>query len=57
MRFGPPRTEFDSTPATDLAGYLAPAPIGPDELYPTPRRRTPFKDYSRMLTPAGGILL
>jgi hypothetical protein len=28
-----------------------------DELYPLPRRRSPFKDYVRMLTPEGGILI
>jgi hypothetical protein len=57
LRFVPPRVEFDPTLANELARYPAPTPTVADELYPLPRRRSPFKDYVRMLTPEGGILI
>src|SRR5450631_3056959 len=57
LRFVPPRVEFDPTMANELARYPAPAPTVADELYPLPRRRSPFKDYVRMLTSEGGILI
>jgi hypothetical protein len=57
LRFKPPRVEFDPTLANELARYPAPAPTVEDELYPIHRRRSPFKDYVRMLTPEGGILI
>jgi hypothetical protein len=57
LRFAPPRVEFDPTLANELARFPAPAPTVPDELYPIPRRRSPFKDYVRMLTSEGGILI
>jgi hypothetical protein len=56
-RLVPPRVEFDPTLANDLARYQLPAPTEANELYPIPRRRSPFKDYVRVLTPEGGILI
>ena len=57
LRFVPPRVDFDPTLANELARYPAPAPAVADELYPIRGRRSPFKDYVRMLTPEGGILI
>jgi hypothetical protein len=57
LRFVPPRVEFDPTLANELARYSAPTPTVADELYPLLRRRSPFKDYVRLLTPEGGILI
>ena len=57
MGFVPPRVEFDPTLANELAGYSAPPATMVDELYPIHSRRSPFKDYVRMLTPEGGILI
>jgi hypothetical protein len=57
LRFVQPRVEFDPTLANELARFPAPAPTMADEFYPLPRRRSPFKDYVRMLTPEGGILI
>jgi hypothetical protein len=57
LRFVPPRVEFDPTLANELARTPAPAPTVAAELYPIHGRRSPFKDYVRMLTPEGGILI
>jgi hypothetical protein len=57
LRFVPPRVEFDPTLTNELARYPAPAPPVADELTPIRGRRSPFKDYVRMLTPEGGILI
>jgi hypothetical protein len=57
LRFVPPRVEIDPTRANELARTPAPAPTVADQLYPIHGRRSPFKDYARMLTPEGGILI
>jgi hypothetical protein len=57
LRFAPPRVEFDPTLANELARYPAPPTTVAEELYPIHSRRSPFKDYVRMLTPEGGILI
>jgi hypothetical protein len=57
LRFVPPRVEFDPTLGNELARYPAPPATVVDELYPIHSRRSPFKDYVRMLTPEGGILI
>src|SRR5258707_13749664 len=57
LRFVPPRVEFDPTLANELARVAATSPAVADELYPIAGPRSPFKDYVRMLTPEGGILI
>jgi hypothetical protein len=58
LRFVPPRVEFDPTLANELARTPASPPtVVADELYPIRGRRSPFKNYVRMLTPEGGILI
>jgi hypothetical protein len=59
LRFVPPRVEFDPTLADELARYPAPAtsPAANVEAYAISERRSPFKNYVRMLTPEGGILI
>jgi hypothetical protein len=57
LRFMPPRVEFDPTLANELARYPATTPALVGELDPIIERRGPFKDYVRILTPEGGILI
>jgi hypothetical protein len=57
LRFVPPRVEFDPQLANELARHPPTVPTEADEPYPVIDRRSPFRDYVRMLTPEGGILI
>jgi hypothetical protein len=56
-RLVPPSVEVDPTLANELARYPAPAATAANALYPIHRHHSPFKDYVRMLTPDGGVLI
>jgi hypothetical protein len=60
LRFAPPSMDFDPRLANELARLEETIPAAIDEPYPIASlagRRSPFKDYVRMLTPEGGILI
>ncbi len=57
LRFVPPGVEFDPRLGNELARTEAAISTADDELLPVDGRRNPFKGYTRMLTPEGGILI
>jgi hypothetical protein len=57
LRFTLPRVDFDPRLEDDLARGLVAIPATADEPNPIHGRRSPFKDYKRMLTPEGGVLI
>jgi hypothetical protein len=57
LRFVPPRVDFDPRLADELARYELTALTVGDEVHPIAGRRSPFKNYVRLLTPEGGILI
>jgi hypothetical protein len=57
LRFIPPRVDFDPHLEDELARGLVAIPATPDDPHPVHERRSPFKDYTRVLTPEGGVLI
>jgi hypothetical protein len=57
LRFVPPRVDFDPHLEDELARELVGIPATADEPSPIHGRRSPFKDYTRVLTPEGGVLI
>ena len=54
LRFLPPRVDFDPHLEDELAHGLVAIP---DDPHPIHGRRSPFRGYSRVLTPEGGVLI
>jgi hypothetical protein len=52
-RFIPSRVDFDPHPGDELVGIPATA----HDPHTVHQRRSPFKDYTRVLTPEGGVLI
>ena len=57
LRFISPGIKFDPRLADELARDLTTIPAVGGEAGPVAERRSPFRSYSRMLTPEGGILI
>jgi hypothetical protein len=56
-RFIPPRVDFDLCPGDEFARGLAAIQAVTGDPHSIHERRSPFKDYTRLLTPEGGILI
>lgn len=57
LRFIPPRVDFDTRLADELARGLVTIPAVDNEPQPSADRRSPLNGYVRVLTPEGGILI